>query len=566
MKGRSSVAAAGSSRTVPSSLTYNLFTIVNSILVITMITVTGLAMWFAISALNQNTRQDERIETLTAKELVDVVALRDAEAALTADLTNHFETTASLLNATLCAKIMDTQTTLQNEIDVLFATLNITNITGMNLTNFILHQLMIDDVEFAALNASIVQERSDRTDNVTTIRSAVTVLDGASIKTINALSPLAGNIDINVVSPGLLASSVGHSITLSNTGVLTLNTLTPNMNNELFVAGTGGVQVNNTLTPYTITVDGSTLVAAITNLQAEDGIQDAFIANLTATVVAQQVQINSITMAEQTVAQNLNGTTLTFNMSITQLMSDVTTLQSMVSALQAQLANITAIATPTGTISPWGGSTTPPTGWLMCDGSMVAIATYMNLYNIVGCKFCAAMTCGATDFCLPDLRGRIPVAASTTVGSAFNVPAGTSNVGEEMHTLTTPELPSHTHSVTIGTGGDHAHSLSLHIGQSFDDTNGDGIIQAGEPLYGTGSATTIEQKCGCVGQSEAFTFNSVAGNPNRRIFYNKGTSPNNGAVNDGDHVHSASASSTGSGNSHNVVQPSVVVAAFIIKT
>lgn len=626
-----------SGRTSPSNLVYNLTTIVNTMLVLTMLTVTGLAMWFSITALNQNSVQDQRIESLSAKELADVAALIDADAALAADLTYQFETADAALNATLCDKIMNSSASLQTEIDLLFVLLNATNTTGMNFTNFILTELMIDDATFASLNSSIVQEhieritnitnlqllidalilqeqtnrigndtnifnllnasitqeRLDRTDNVTTLQTALGVLDGSVVKTVNALPPTAGNIDIAVTTPGLSVANSGSTVTLANTGVLSIsvngtglsvntttgdvviatssilsvNMVMPNMNHELFIDGTGGVQINNTLSANTITVDGSTLVTAITNLQADEVIQNAVVANLTAQVATQQTQINNLNMTGQMIADALNGTTITVNMTIMQLINDVMSLQSMVTTLQSQVANLTAVATPTGTISPWGGSNIPPTGWLLCDGTMVSIATYTDLYNVVGCKFCPTMAGCATDFCLPDLRGRTPVGASSTIGSAFNVPAGTSTVGEEKHTLTTVELPAHGHTFTTSAAGAHGHSVQLNKATSYNDNNANNVFDGGDTVHGSFTGTTVEQKCGCGGQSSAITFDDAGGaQPNRRILFDVGASVFNGAMPVSDHVHSGTTANTGSGVSHNVVQPSVVVAGFIIKT
>jgi len=54
-----------------------------------------------------------------------------------------------------------------------------------------------------------------------------------------------------------------------------------------------------------------------------------------------------------------------------------------------------------GTINGFGMSTAP-TGWLICDGSGVASATYMALYNAIGTTWGG----NSTTFTLPDLRGK----------------------------------------------------------------------------------------------------------------------------------------------------------------
>ena len=46
---------------------------------------------------------------------------------------------------------------------------------------------------------------------------------------------------------------------------------------------------------------------------------------------------------------------------------------------------------PVGTIEMWAGdstlATTPPAGWLLCDGTEKAIATYGNLYSVIGTRY-----------------------------------------------------------------------------------------------------------------------------------------------------------------------------------
>ena len=55
------------------------------------------------------------------------------------------------------------------------------------------------------------------------------------------------------------------------------------------------------------------------------------------------------------------------------------------------------------------GRATPPTGWLLCDGSSVSRTTYAALFAILGTAYGAGD--GSTTFNLPDGRGRMPVGA-----------------------------------------------------------------------------------------------------------------------------------------------------------
>ena len=55
-----------------------------------------------------------------------------------------------------------------------------------------------------------------------------------------------------------------------------------------------------------------------------------------------------------------------------------------------------------GIISPHGAST-PPTGWLECDGSAISRTTYSALFAAIGTTW--GVGDGSTTFNIPDLRG-----------------------------------------------------------------------------------------------------------------------------------------------------------------
>lgn len=78
-----------------------------------------------------------------------------------------------------------------------------------------------------------------------------------------------------------------------------------------------------------------------------------------------------------------------------------------------------------------------PIGWALCDGSMLSIAGNEALYSLLGTTYGGN---GQTNFNLPDLRGRIPIHPSQTH------PLGQLG-GAETATLTSNQLPVHTHSV-----------------------------------------------------------------------------------------------------------------------
>lgn len=89
-----------------------------------------------------------------------------------------------------------------------------------------------------------------------------------------------------------------------------------------------------------------------------------------------------------------------------------------------------------GEIFLWTGSIPPDdSNLLLCDGTHVSNEDYPALYEVIGTSFGGT---GATDFALPDLRGRVPIGESAGHSLA-------SSGGEETHTLTTAEMPTHSH-------------------------------------------------------------------------------------------------------------------------
>lgn len=67
---------------------------------------------------------------------------------------------------------------------------------------------------------------------------------------------------------------------------------------------------------------------------------------------------------------------------------------------------VTGDTLPIGAIVPFGGWDAP-TGWLICDGTLLNKTDYPELFNAIGYSFGGEE--GGSTFGLPDLRGRVPV-------------------------------------------------------------------------------------------------------------------------------------------------------------
>ena len=125
---------------------------------------------------------------------------------------------------------------------------------------------------------------------------------------------------------------------------------------------------------------------------------------------------------------------------------------------------------PVGVVFAWVTGSAP-TGYLLCDGSAVSRSTYAALFALIGTTFGAGD--GSTTFNLPDLRRRVVMGAGGTGTATIGNAVG--NVGgEENHTLTEAEMPSHTH-----TYGTLASNANVNAGTNTPRWNGSQTVDTG---------------------------------------------------------------------------------------
>lgn len=86
----------------------------------------------------------------------------------------------------------------------------------------------------------------------------------------------------------------------------------------------------------------------------------------------------------------------------------------------------------------------PPAGWAFCDGSVLSISENETLYALIGTTYGGD---GVTNFKLPDLQGRSPVGVGTPSGGTPHTLG--QQGGVEQVTLTTAQLPGHTHQASF---------------------------------------------------------------------------------------------------------------------
>lgn len=148
---------------------------------------------------------------------------------------------------------------------------------------------------------------------------------------------------------------------------------------------------------------------------------------------------------------------------------------------------------------PWS-LPTEPAGWIFCDGRTLTSGTpYTALRTAyINASFPFGQD-GAGNPYIPDMRGRVPAgkdnmggtAASrlTTAGSGVDGATLGAAGGAETHTLTTTQIPSHTHDlalkyVTVGGAG----SARNYWTRSAPDTLYNGTVTGGATAAGGGLA------------------------------------------------------------------------------
>jgi microcystin-dependent protein len=188
---------------------------------------------------------------------------------------------------------------------------------------------------------------------------------------------------------------------------------------------------------------------------------------------------------------------------------------------------------PAGTVSQTARATAPP-GYLLCDGSAVSRTTYARLFDAIGTAYGAGNN--STTFNIPNLQGRVPVGRDSSQ-SEFDVLGEVG--GAKTHTLTTAQMPSHTH-----TQNAHNHTQDSH--NHTQNAHGHNIHLGATQLGYTNSTAATGTNLGAmVGGNNGFVATNVTATNNATTATNQATTATN--------------QNTGGGEAHNNLQPYVVL-------
>jgi microcystin-dependent protein len=94
----------------------------------------------------------------------------------------------------------------------------------------------------------------------------------------------------------------------------------------------------------------------------------------------------------------------------------------------------------------------PPNGWMFCDGQLLPISENETLFQLIGTTYGGD---GESTFALPNLQSRVPIhMGKGKDGVTYQL---AEMAGTESVTLTTQQIPVHTHPLTAsGDVGDQA--------------------------------------------------------------------------------------------------------------
>ena len=114
-----------------------------------------------------------------------------------------------------------------------------------------------------------------------------------------------------------------------------------------------------------------------------------------------------------------------------------------------------------GIIQMFAGST-PPTGWLICDGASYLRSDYPTLFTVLGGTSSPWGLPDDTHFNVPDFRGRAPIGAGTGTGLTARTlgtqDIGSENIQEHGHDHTNPSVTGGSCSIT--SSGGHTHTIT----------------------------------------------------------------------------------------------------------
>ena len=194
---------------------------------------------------------------------------------------------------------------------------------------------------------------------------------------------------------------------------------------------------------------GSTRINAADLTHMEDGIAAA-------SVAADQAASDIIKTSQQ----------LTQNLTKALQDGDQQTGVKVLQLVNDTLGRMNRHNCPCGMVTMFAGQNCPD-GWVWCNGGVYKQADYQMLYSIIGNYYGGSRAAGT--FAVPNMTYRFPLGWGE--GAAGNIGTVGSTGGEDTHTLTFDEMPSHGHDISatqIGWNKTGVFATNIGAGSGWD--------------------------------------------------------------------------------------------------
>ena len=189
---------------------------------------------------------------------------------------------------------------------------------------------------------------------------------------------------------------------------------------------------------------------------------------------------------------------------------------------------------PIGTIICFAGQIVPP-GWILCDGSEISKSEYSKLFSVIGNTY--GTPANSSNFILPNLQQRTPLGKSNSNNLGDN--GGNSSI-----TLSTNQLPSHSHTGTTSAAGSHSHTATdAGHNHSYNDAYFAENRGGRTNVYGTASSSDYDND---------YIYRTPT--PTTSTGY-----ANISVSNNGEHTHTFTTELTGNNSSINIMNPYLVL-------
>ena len=194
---------------------------------------------------------------------------------------------------------------------------------------------------------------------------------------------------------------------------------------------------------------GSTRINAADLTHMEDGIAAA-------SVAAEKAAADIVTTSQQ----------LTTNLTKAISDGDQATGARVIAIVNDMITQMNKRTSPCGTVAMFAGQNCPD-GWLWCNGGVYKQSDYPKLFSIIGNYYGGSRQAGT--FAVPNMTYRFPLGWGE--GAAGNVGTVGSTGGEDTHTLTFDEMPSHGHDISatqIGWNTTGVFATNIGAGSGWD--------------------------------------------------------------------------------------------------